>query len=147
MGALLAKGLDIATAIKSLLPKKTKPNILDAENCSVKVSEDAETVWFELLVSNVGSKGCVIVDIGLEWPSGAYAELGYEGFTPLPFNISPDQTERVIMYGFSHKGYGFGPACRLKIGLKDKTVAGKVTVRFNTNYIIKKRIIFDIIRK
>ena len=135
------------TAIKSLLPKKIKPNILVAGNCSVKISSNAETVWFELLVSDVGSKGCAIIDIGLEWPSGAYAELGYEGSTPLPFNILPDQTERVVVYGFSHKRYGFGPACRLKIGRKDKTIAGKATVRFNTNYNIKKRIIFNIIRK
>ena len=134
-------------AILSLLHKKAKPNILDAKNCSVKVSENAETIWFELLVSNVGSTGCAIVDIGLEWPSGAYAELGYEGSTPLPFNISSDQTEKVVVYGFSHKRCGCGPACRLKIGRKDKTIPGKVTVRFNTNYNIKKRIIFNIIRK
>ena len=134
-------------AILSLLHKKAKPNILDAKNCSVKVSENDETIWFELLVSNVGSTGCAIVDIGLEWASGAYAELGCEGSTPLPFNILPDQTERVVVYGFSHKRYGFGPACRLKIGQKDKTIAGKATVRFNTNYNIKKRIIFNIIRK
>lgn len=132
--------------ILSLLHKKAKPKILDAKNCSVKVSGNTETIWFELHVSNVGSTGCAIVDIGLEWPSGAYAELGCEGSTPLPFNILPDQTERVVVLGFSHKRNGIGPVCRLKIGRKAKTVAGKATVRFNTNHRIKKRITFDIIR-
>ena len=77
-----------------------------------KVSENTETIWFELLVSNVGSTECTIVDIGLEWPSGAYAELGYEGSTPLPFNILPDQTDRVVVYGFSHIRNGIGPVYR-----------------------------------
>ena len=66
---LLLKG---AAVIKNLWPSRAKPRLLEAQNCSI--SGNGQTVWFELLVDNTGSRDCAIISVELQWPNGRFAK-------------------------------------------------------------------------
>jgi hypothetical protein len=127
---------------------RPKPQILDAQNCSVKVSSNAETVWFELLVNNAGVKDCSITSISLTWPDGINADLEYEPSTLLPKTIPAGLTERIIVYGFAYKFVDtFKPERRIELQPDQNSVEAEAVVKFNTGQIIKKSITFTVERR
>lgn len=132
-----------AATIKALLPSRAKPKLLESQNCSIR---NGQTVRFDLLVDNAGSKDCAIISMELQWPNGRFADLEYEGSTPFPKAIPAERTERVKVYGICVETPEGQILKKLELDPSQTSIKGKVKVRFNTNKILDKDVIFTIER-
>ena len=81
---------------KSVLPKRAKPRLLDAQNC--KINKDLITAGCDLLIDNVGSKNCSIISIDLVILEKLKVDF-FNARTTLPKSISIDSTERIEFFG------------------------------------------------
>lgn len=138
-----------ATLIKGLLPRRAKPQLLEAKNCNIRSANIVRDVngkdvgvitafaSFELLVDNAaGSKDCSVLSIELRLPDGVMTDFTCEPC--LPTTISPGRTEHITVRGVSDKG------SRIKLQPKQHSVEATAVVKFNTGKIIKKKISFII---
>ncbi|MGA2916567.1 MAG: hypothetical protein ABSE89_11130 [Sedimentisphaerales bacterium] len=137
-------------SVEHIFCSHAKPQLLDTQNCIVRIGGNSEEVHFELLVNNIGTKDCSLISIDLTWPDGLNADiggLGHESLTPLPKTIPAGSTERIKMSGSGHKireeGVWEG---KLELKPNQKSVEATVVVKFNTGHIIKRKIIFAVER-
>ena len=148
----LIKGI---AALKSILPNRAKPQLLDIQNCCISIGPDTtfEPFWFELLVNNAGSKDCSVISVELRLPNGDISKLVWaSSSTRLPKTIAAGQTERITrngqcggkaQYGQCSKPQGLNTSKeRLALQPQQNSVEGTVVVKFNTKKIIEKKTIF-----
>ncbi len=133
----------------------TNPQILNAQNCTCAAWEGGETINFELLVNNPGSKNCSVIEVNLIWPDGLAADLDTWGerITHLPKTIAPGSSEIVKMSGYGHKrhkasatDWSLIPEGKLVLRPDQNSVEATALVKFNTGYIAKKKIDFIVSR-
>jgi hypothetical protein len=141
----LIKGI---AALKSILPNRAKPQLLDIQNCCISIGPDTtfEPFWFELLVNNAGSKDCSVISVELRLPNGDISKLVWaSSSTRLPKTIAAGQTERITRNGQCGKPQGLNTSKeRLALQPQQNSVEGTVVVKFNTNKIIEKKTIFTV---
>lgn len=113
---------------------RAKPQVLEAQQCAVTIR--SKTIGFELLVNNPDSKDCSIISIDLLELNGVKADLDLD--ISLPKTIPAGQTNRIGVVGNFRS--------KLELQPDQKTTEGIVEVKFNTNDIIKKCIIFTLCR-
>ena len=142
-GALVVIALIEGVArLKKLFTNQAKPQLLDVQNCSIRVLVNTEIICFELLINNAGPKDCSITSVDLTWPDGLNADLGREPSTPLPKTIPSDTTERIAVHGVAYEFLDtMTPKRRLELKAGQPPEAD-ITIKFNTKKIIKGKVLF-----
>ncbi len=142
LSSFAATILVVFTLLKYLL-KRAKPKILAIENCSIQISETAESIYFELTIRNDGEKPCSVVVVGLLLPNNLQANLNEFCDKYLPFEMGSYSTEKIKVYGFSGDTYGSRPLSLSKENV-GKLLPAKLLVKFDTEKIIIRKIDFAI---
>jgi hypothetical protein len=119
LGTVLAS-LSCIVAVKSLWPKRAKPNLLKIDKCII---DSLGCVCIELLINNSGPKDCSLISIDLDWPKKSFWE---KDSTFIPKKIVAYSTERIVIYGSGVKGM----------------VSGNIMLAFDTKKNIKTEVIF-----
>jgi hypothetical protein len=134
--------------LKSFFSNQAKPQLLDVQNCRISIGSASETFHFELLVNNAGSKDCSVISVELKLPNGDISQFVWAKSTELPKTIAAGQTERITRDGQCGGVAQYG---KYKVALQRPVlqsqknfVEGTLTVKFNTNKIIKKKTTFTI---
>ena len=140
----LIKGI---AATKSLWSNRAKPQLLDVQNCCIKIESGFEPFWFELLVNNAGLKDCSVISVELRLPNGDVSKLVWaSGSTRLPKTITAGQAVLITRYGqcggVAQYGKCKGKLQRPVLQPQNNSIEGAIVVKFNTNKIIEKKTIF-----
>lgn len=125
-----------------LWPKRAKPKLKEAKNCSIDVfierphpkglghrHSTKKTVWFEFIADNAfGKKDCSLLSVSTElaFKNGRCIvnDEKHNFATPLPKPILAGQAEPIKIYGI----------CEPTIEPQEKTVEGVITANFNTGH-------------